>query len=360
MKSDSIYANYNNDYSRSNHYYSLACQEANVDSSKSLLEEAIFLNGQNYDAKIDLIFLDNLPIKKEVKKLVSLYEEIKKELITSSFFKNKQGVFALHEEGKAFLRLINHIIDDYCALNNAVEIIKYAKLALTLDSSDLLEIKKYLAFSYLSITDFSSYLKLKDEYPNKKIFLFTDCYFYILQHKYVEAYQLALKLKDENNWIANYILFNESKNIINIYNCEKETPVSISLSIDFIISSFLIGKEKMKEFHLFVASKLLKTYSLTLDEKRILCYLFNSSLKNNPPLSTIEISTLSNLKNTPYSFMYDWLIKMKGSEIVSSLETLQNKGIIFSYNEGYKFTYTGIRLLTYFKEEKIIQRLFKK
>ena len=359
MRDDTNQVNSFSDYSRSNHYYSLACQESNSNSSKNLLEDAVIYNHRNYDARIDLIFLDHLPIEKEVANLVALYEEIKEELITSSFFKNKKGVFSLHEEGKSFLRLINHILDDYSSLNKAKEIIKYAEEALSLDISDTLELKKYLAFSFLSLNNYSAYLKLKESYPNNYLFLFTDCYYYILKKNYIKAYENLMELKNTNNWIANYILFNESKNIINIYNSEKETPVAVSLAVDFIISSYLISKDKIAPFHLFVSSQLIKTFSLTLDEKRFLCCLFKSYLSNLPTSDVIQITTLSNLKNNDYLYLHNWLIHLRGNTFFLLLESLQNKGVIFSYNEGYKFTYSGIRLLPYFKEEKITKRLFK-
>lgn len=359
MKIDSLYVNADNDYSRSNHYYSLACQDENNSSSKGLLKKAINFNSQNYDARIDLIFLDHLPIEKEVEKLVSLYEEIKKEFEISSFLRNKKGVFSLHEEGRSFLRLINHILDDYSTINNPREIIKYAKTALDLDFSDTLEIKKYLAFSYLSLNDFHSYEELKKKYPNSNIFHFTDCYYYILSHKFVEAYQLALKLKDENNWIANYILFNEHKNILGIYNSEKETPISISLAVDFIICSFLISDDTIKNFHIFVSYQLLKNYSLSIDEKRLLCCLNYKNFPFQKDCYNLDLVASSINNNEETFFQYNWLINVKGRTIVSALETLQNKGIIFSYNKGYKFTYLGLRLSAYFKEPKIVKRLFK-
>ena len=356
MKFDSFSLNYN-DYSRSNHYYLKACEEENKNNSKSLLEEAIKLNVKNYDARIDYIFLKNLPIEKEVLELVSLYKEIKDVLVKSSFFKNKKGVYFLHEEGKAYIRLINHIIDDYSTLNNPKEIIKYAKEALSLDFNDTLEIKKYLAFSFLSLQDFESYFKLKSKYPSSKLFLFCDCFYFILNKEYEKAFLLASSLMEFNSWIANYILYDEYKNIISIYKSEKDVPNKISEAVDFIISSFIIPRNKTLPFLFFISGKYLEDFSLSDQEIKFLsCFSYSSNFGKD----LIDTNSLINLNKESTYPLFLWLINQKGSSLFSAFETLINKGIIFVSNGYYRFTYKGLRLIPYFKDKNITKKLFPK
>lgn len=353
MKYDSFSLD-SNDYSRSNHYYLLACEEENKNYSKSLLEKAIDLNIKNYDARIDYLFLKNLPVEEEIKELVSLYKEIKDVLIKTSFFKNKKGVYFLHEEGKAYLRLINHIIDDYATLNMPKEIISYASEALSLDYNDTLEFKKYLAFSYLSLNDFSSYNNLKLTYPNNQLFEFIDCYYYMLKDDFQKAYEQAKNMIEKNSWIANYILYDEYKNIISIYKSEKEIPNKISEAVDFIFCSFLIPKNKINEFIFFVSKKIVNE-SINLVEKRFLsCFIHCSNFGK----ILINSESLLSLNNDKTNYMYKWLINQKGSSLFSAFETLTNKGIIFSNNQGYKLTYYGLRLIPYFKNERVLSKLF--
>ena len=341
--------------SRSNNYYLDSWEEKNKSNLENLNEKDINFNIKKFDARVNSIFLKNLPVEKEVIELVSLYKEIKDELAKSSFFKNKKGVYFLHKEGEAYIRLINHIIDDYSTINNPKEIIKYASEALTLDFNDTLEIKKYLAFSYLSLNDFESYSKLKDKYHESKIFQFTDCYYYVLNKDFEKAFLLATSLKEFNSWIANYILYDEYKNIISLYKSEKKVPERISEAVDFIICSFLIPRTFIDDFLFFVSNKTVQKLRINLNEKRFLsCFIYCSNFGK----SIIDSQTLLSLNKEQTLTMYKWLINQKGSYLFSAFESLVKKGLIISNNGSYRFTYQGLRLIPYFKDKNEVKKLF--
>ena len=160
-----------------------------------------------------------------------------------------------------------------------------------------------------------------------------------------------------NSWIANYILYDEYKNIISIYKSEKDVPNKISEAVDFIISSFIIPRNKTLPFLFFISRKYLEDFSLSDQEIKFLsCFSYSSNFGKD----LIDSNSLINLNKESTYPLFLWLINQKGSSLFSSFESLVNKGIIFVSNGYYKFTYKGLRLIPYFKDKNITKKLFSK